>query len=155
MSLHQEIQFQSNEFSSDILTYAYISELLINIGKIKLYDKPDYLFSLFENNSFIVKVLEYIDTNIYSTLKINDIAKELFVSRSYLSKEFSKIMDVTLQDYIKQKKLFYICQELNKGTNLNDICAKYSIGDYSTLYILFIKEYGLTPKQYILNINNK
>lgn len=53
----------------------------------------------------ISKTICYIESNIFEDIKINDIAKEIYISPLYLQKGFSIMCGYTISEYIRNRRL--------------------------------------------------
>lgn len=97
----------------------------------------------------IVLTLEYISANIHSTILLSDLAKNVNLSENYLSRLFSKEMNIPIHEYINRLKI-------EKARNL--LCySDYSIIDIANYlafssqshFITIFKKYeGITPNKY-------
>lgn len=79
-----------------------------------------------------------------------EIAKELFMSRSTLTRKVKALLDTPLNDYIRNKRLVFAAQMLSEGTcRINDVC--YSVGFNTPSYFTkcFKKAYGVLPMEYM------
>lgn len=53
----------------------------------------------------VLEILEYIENNLNSSIKIEVLANEFHYDRSYLSRSFKKITNISLIDYINERKV--------------------------------------------------
>src|SRR5699024_3100589 len=111
---------------SKLITETYIETLKAilkndsfnsDIGVIKLINyfcptKPRLHTNLSYSNKLIKNVVEYINQNYKQPLTLDILAKKFFVNNSYLSREFSKKMNISLIKYIKKVKIYSLSREL-------------------------------------------
>ena len=147
------INSKSQQYGSDLLAKAYITELLVHLAQSSLFCSNSILEHcqsepLSKDTSLILKVLRYIDEHIYESIHINEICKHFFISRSYLSKVFSSEIEIPIYQYIIKKKLFLVQQDIVDGLPLQEICEKYNFGNYSSFYKAFRAEFGQSPKEF-------
>ena len=91
----------------------------------------------------------YIENNIETDLSINEICKELNVSRTYLYTEMKKFIPQGIANYIKQKRMEKSKQLLvETELSINSISEVVGFNDYNYFLKSFKKAYGITPKQY-------
>lgn len=140
------IQSHSQEYGADLLVSSYITEILIHVGKIKLYQQPVYFEKDLDNNDIMLNALNYITDHIHEPLTIGQIAEALFISSSHLSKIFSGYMGLPLHQYIVKKKLYLARQDLLSGISIEQLCTTYGFGNYSTFFRAFKKEFGMSPR---------
>lgn len=143
------IQANSQEYGADLLINAYITELLIYIAKIKLYQQPIYFEKDFNNNDLILHALNYITDHIHEDIRIEDITTYLFISKSHLARLFSSCMGISAHQYIIKKKLYLAKQELLSSSSVEDICTSYAFGNYSSFFRAFKKEFGMSPRDFL------
>ncbi|WZL82486.1 AraC family transcriptional regulator [Vallitaleaceae bacterium 9-2] len=93
---------------------------------------------------------KWIETHIYDTIAVKDVASALHMSESNFSHAFKKHANMSPQKYIHLRKLKKSL-ELLKATSVTD--AAFSLGYENPSYFiqLFKREFGMTPKQYQLN----
>lgn len=103
-----------------------------------------------KNIQMIQEVQEYIDHN-YSdpNLSLEMLADHIHLSPGYLGKLFRSISNMTLNDYINQRRLEK-AKELMVSTDepASVICEKVGVFNNTYFFTLFKKTYGMTPTQY-------
>ena len=78
------------------LSYRMVLDYAERVSKIKLGQNPSIL---------VVKVSNYIQQHLSDAIKVEDIAKALFMGRSRLSTNFKKETGINLSDYITTIKI--------------------------------------------------
>ncbi|WP_322923846.1 AraC family transcriptional regulator [Paenibacillus campi] len=142
-------QSQSQEYGADMLARIYMHELLIMVARAKLNNQWSYRPKHLNNEKLLVETLDYIHEHIYEPITVQQMAQQLFVSRSFLSKMFTENMNISIHKYIVQKKLHLAKQDLLSGQSIHVICERFSFGDYSTFYRAFQREFGMSPRMYM------
>ena len=98
----------------------------------------------------ISRILSYIENNLFEqSLCREEIAKKLSISLSYLDKLFRKEISMSVNGYIREKRLQQVARLLSlPHLRTKEIAASSGFG--STIYMdrLFRKKYGMTPSQY-------
>lgn len=83
-------------------------------------------------------------------LSLKGIAENLFVNYSYLSGQFTKEMGMTVSQYILRFRMTKAADALRNGAdNMVEIACSVGYVDVKYFYRCFIKEFGITPYQYI------
>ena len=93
--------------------------------------------------------MHWIHIRLHHRLKIADIAKELHVSRDYLSQAFKKETGITLHQYIVDQKLEEAKYMLSQGKSLYEISYTLCFCNESHFIQLFKKKYHVTPAEYL------
>lgn len=102
-----------------------------------------------ENDKFLRSVKRYIREHLLTNLSVDQMAKDLFVSRSYLSTKFKKETGMTLSSYIQEQQIA-CAKEFLKNTNNSILDISIYLGFSSQGYFqnVFKKHTGMTPKEY-------
>lgn len=94
----------------------------------------------------IKKTISYIESNILEDVKINDIAKEVYMSPLYLQKGFSIMCGYTISEYIRNRRLILAAIDLiNTNEKVIDIALKYSYDSPDSFTKAFTRFHGSTP----------
>ncbi|MHD0447455.1 helix-turn-helix domain-containing protein [Staphylococcus cohnii] len=101
------------------------------------------------SNKLIKNVVEYINQHYKQPLTLNLIAKNFYVNSSYLSREFSKKMNISLIKYIKKVKIYSLSRELLTNGNSESIWVDYGFRSYNTYLRDFKNVMQMTPKDFI------
>ncbi|HIQ73507.1 MAG TPA: helix-turn-helix domain-containing protein [Candidatus Cottocaccamicrobium excrementipullorum] len=140
----------SQEFGMDLLTNSYVIELLVYIARVKLFQPNSDIPASSSANTgaspAVTGALAYINSHIYEEIRVQDITSQLFVSRSYLSRVFNEEMGLSIHQFIVKKKLFLAKQDLIGGSSMQEVCHKYSFGNYSSFFRAFKQEFGQSPR---------
>ena len=122
----------------------YYSNNIVNIVK-----KEEGGFGISEQD-FLIKLNKLIEANIVSsTYTVEDLAKDLYISRVQLYRKVKAIFGISVSEHIinirleKSKELL-----LNTNQNISEIA--YSVGFSSPNYFStsFKNKYGVSPKEY-------
>jgi len=90
-----------------------------------------------------------IHSEIYQPLTLDDISRELFVNKTYLSRIFKAHQNISVQSYISLQKVF-LAKELLARTGLSVDKVSKQVGYASSSYFsrVFQKETGMSPSKY-------
>lgn len=94
-------------------------------------------------------VLEYLADNFKEEITLDELAKEVSLSRHYLCKCFKKVTGKTIFEYIEQMRIQYSCYLLktsDSGIMEIALCSGFNSVNYYNR--VFKKTMGKTPKQY-------
>lgn len=100
-------------------------------------------------NKLVLAVANYIQQNLSSSIKVEDIAESLYMSRPYLSKKFKKETGISVSDFIHIQKIEE-AKRLLKYTDksLLSISIYLSYSSQSHFTNMFKKITGQLPKTY-------
>ncbi len=93
------------------------------------------------------KIIAYINENIDRTLKVDNIAKDLYLSKSYVANKFLSEMKIGVMHFVRNKKILYAKSLILSGESPTDVYVKCGFNDYATFFRAFKKITGLTPSE--------
>ncbi len=109
-----------------------------------------YSYNALYNIPSIYAVVRYIDDHIESVGDIRTLAGELGFSYAYLSHLFSSKAGITLQDYIRRKKMEYAQSLLVSGdTTVADVAAKCGYRNAAAFSRAFLRITGVSPSDFL------
>jgi len=118
------------------------------IGKAMGADVESASLSKFDKE-FINKLNELIENNIDNNdFSISDITQSLGLSRSVLHVKMKSLLNISMGDYIRKKRLKKACEYLMEGYNVSETAFRTGFGDPSYFTKSFKKEFGVKPTEY-------
>lgn len=99
-------------------------------------------------------LLSFITTYVseqYSSvnLSLNDIGDQVNMSAAYLGRLLKQHIGISFNDYLNKYRLTKACEELrNTSKTINEISESSGFANTSYFYIVFKKNYHITPTQY-------
>lgn len=109
---------------------------------------PDFTHYL-PKQEYIEQAKNYIDKNIDKELSVNAIAESIGIDRSYLTRIFKEILNITPQEYIKQFRINRGALLLqNPNTKITVVAQSVGYSDSMTFSKLFKSYKGMTPSEY-------
>jgi AraC-like DNA-binding protein len=156
IEIQQNIRTQLNKllslenykgFGKELLSKAYIIEFLINLNNLVLNDKSDIDVDVKKSN-LIEGIVEYINIHLDEDITVDDLAKEFYLSKFHLSRQFKEHLGTTIHRYIVKKRLIKSKELILKSEPINNVYKQSGFGDYSNFFRAFKTEYGITPKQF-------
>ena len=105
------------------------------------------------DKEFIHKINTLVDENIdNSDFAIVDITKCLGVSRSLLHTKMKNLMNISMGDYIKKKRIDKACQLLKQGYNVSETAYRTGFSDPNYFSKAFKKAMGISPSEFCNHI---
>jgi len=157
----KEIFLSNSGYIHEIEQFTSVEQLNVWLS-VMLHRFINYTFDFTQvkHSDVVFKAMNYIKANYAGKITLDDIAKHVFLSRSYLSTVFKDDTGMSVTDYIKhtrieKSKLFL----LDNHIKLADIAALCGFEDQSYFTKVFRSEVGISPKKYrdsggrIVNIN--
>ena len=140
----------SEDFISQIERYTDVDQLALWISDIaRRFIIQAFDLAQVKHSDVVFKITNYIKRNYSEKLSLDSLAKEVFISKSYLSSIFKKETGMSLTAYIskvrveKSKKLL-----LEDSASLAYISSQCGFKDQSYFTKVFKKETGVSPRLY-------
>lgn len=151
--LHPQVLTNAYKTISTIEEWENISEFLLQIPWFVERLKNDIISDhlLFKGNPHVEKALQLIHDHLKSDyLNVNWLAEQLCISTTHVSNLFKLHMDVTVSDYIAERKINDIIYALiHSNDSVKNIRKKYGFKTHSHFIQFFKKQKGMTPLQYM------
>lgn len=116
-------------------------EILYYINIIHDYEKPD------EAQKPINKIINYINSHYTDDLTLDFLCERFFISKYYLCRIFKKRTGLTIQTYIKEKRLAHFNELKKSGKRMTEAAFLSGFNDYSVFYRTYVKKYGHSPEE--------
>lgn len=136
-------------YSQELLN-AMLTQLIIRLVRGFLGQSPEGLrANATESDTLCYRLMNYIDTHIYTMTGLEELAEAMNYNYSYLSSLFRKVTSGTLSDYYRNRRL-----ETARLLILENELSISHVADllhYSSIYTFsraFKDQYGLSPEQY-------
>ena len=102
-----------------------------------------------KQKKLIIDIINYIDSNIYTKISIDNISNEFFFNKDYIMRLFKRELGITINQYINYKRIYL---SLNSIENSNDsiLYIALNYGFYSLEYYseMFKNIIGVSPSKY-------
>lgn len=100
-----------------------------------------------DGHPLVAKALSRINESLFTVESIADIARELYVTESYLYRIFKQELKTTPLKYITEKRLFAAQALIRQGAQPSKIYQECGFGDYTSFYRNYVKLFGVSPSQ--------
>lgn len=105
--------------------------------------------SISDKRQMYNSVLHYVDSHLYSKLKVSDIASHLYVSESHLRSVFKKYSDISLQSHILKAKIQEAQLLLQRGMPVGEVAKVLHFYDTTHFLKTFKKYTGMSSNEYL------
>jgi AraC-like DNA-binding protein len=99
--------------------------------------------------NLIQTILAYVDIHFMEPLTLEQVAKELGISKFLLSRIFSEQLHISFRDYLNSRRSA-LAQIMLQSTSqpVTDIAFDSGFNSLRSFYRAFRKEYGITPNKF-------
>lgn len=140
---------QPNKRRSNQVTMGLLFLQLMNYMDKLETDEAD------ERQKLVIQVLSYVEEH-YKEGELTALAKELHYDVYWLSKEIKKRTGMTYTELVQTKRLNQAAFMLQTTTlNVIDIAMAVGYDNVSYFHRIFQKKFGMTPRQYRVNMKNE
>lgn len=115
-------------------------EIMYLINKISMFEKAD------TTNKTIKNVITYINNHFTEEITLDILCGNFFISKYHLCHIFKEATGLTVQEYVRQKRLTLVDELKKEGKTLTEAALTAGFGDYSSFYRAYIKRYKTSPK---------
>ena len=125
-----------------------INELTMSLLLIHLMNNIDGIGYNGNSNSFIFKVLDYIENN-YADGNLTQLSELTFYDVNALSKQIKHLTGKNYTQLVQEKRLSKACSLLkNTDMGIKEIAHQIGYDNISYFHRLFLKNFGMSPKKY-------
>lgn len=144
--LYEEVRSQNQSIYSATCCHAYMELLLSRILPALTLDTN----LLSEQPDLTNQLMCYVQKHFQDSLSLDLIAKELNVSKYYLSHVLSKRLHTTLPSYINEFRINHALNLIHLGSsNITEIWTESGFESQRTFNRIFQNKLGVTPTSYI------
>ena len=101
-----------------------------------------------EKPELLDRAMAWLEAHQSRRFTLEDMARQLYVSKSTLSQTFHHKLGVSVHRYLTQRRLISAKSLILEGIPLEEVGARVGFTDYSTFYRAFRQEYGISPRQF-------
>lgn len=132
---------------SKILSVCKTVEILAKIRTVILGSAEKQTAPSVED-PLISKIIGYINQNFSKDISLEEIAKEFFVDKYYISHLFKEKVGVTLWNYVIFRRLTAFNDLIRANTSIEDACFRVGFQNYSNFLRLYKKHMQMTPTEF-------
>ncbi len=127
-----------------------LRDLTISILESEKLSTPKQLDLVNPNNGYIIsKAQLFIKTNYGRDIRLNDVARAVYLSPNYFSSLFNKMAGCTFSSYLVKKRIEASRPLLSvTETPIKEIVARVGFNDYNYFNKTFKRLMEITPGQY-------
>lgn len=105
-----------------------IVEILYIINSIVSFTKADVV------NKQLKPVISYINNNFTEEITLDTLSEKFFISKFHLCRIFREATGLTIQGYVKSKRLLYAKELIQNGMNMTEAAMCAGFNNYSSFY---------------------
>ena len=139
------VSYKEGDFSNELIV-ACVTELLALICR---YDPDRFSPHPTAAEEKILKVQQYMDHNFCKPLKMDELAKQFYISNCYLSHKFKELTGLSPKQYLSSVRLKNASVLLlTSDLSVSEIAEAVGFSDHSNFIKSFKKIYQVLPKDF-------
>jgi AraC family L-rhamnose operon regulatory protein RhaS len=148
--LKKMLKEQDNKYAGfELMRKSYLSNLLCTLGRAWEKQLSE---SKIPNNSkrdMLAEALHFIESNMLSELKVEDIAERVYLSPSYFRKVFKEVTGMNPIEYINKIRISKACMLLaDRDMTVSQVAETVGIFDSNYFSRLFKNIVGCSPSKF-------
>lgn len=136
----------STEFGSQFYAQGIFLQLMVEINRMARHSAQQK--EPIKTGELTSQVISYISSHYQESLTLQSLADVFYVSKYYLSHEFSRKVGTSVYRYILLRRLLAAREMIAAGYSPSEASIQCGFRDYSNFYRLFKTEYGVTPREF-------
>ena len=149
-NLKKLLSAQNNQDFAPLLD-GIMTELFYAVAFYETDEEPTEIIT----NKNLSNILSYINSNITKQITLDDIAANVFLSKSTISHLFKNKMNISIKQYILQKKMAYASEQIANGLAANEAAKLVGYDNYSNFFTIYKKIIGSPPSNYKNELTKK
>ncbi len=143
-------EFYGGKPGGELYAQSLLMQFMVEVNR--LLHKATSHQTIEEEPDLVSQVLAYIGTHFQETINLEQLASEFFVSKYYLSHEFSNRVGISIYRYVIFRRLMLAKELMESGNAPGSVYQTCGFGDYANFYRAFKSEYGISPKAYFASV---
>lgn len=103
------------------------------------------------NFDSLIPAVNYIQSHYRESISLEDLAKETFLSKTYISRSFTKYFGISFTDYVTLLRVIYASKMLRGKMTISEIALESGFPNINSMIAAFKCYKGVTPKVYRKN----
>jgi len=125
-------------------------EILLAVNDIYYKNNKTLVISNNKYKTHLYNIMDFIKNHLSDDIRLDTLANNFFMSKSYINKIFNQTLKMTPHQYIIHCRILKSREYLKQGMTVNQVCEHIGYDDISNFIRTFKKLIGCTPKQYAL-----
>lgn len=145
-ALFSRLDTYCDKLDADVLRSLFPSTICELLSNFVIEDQPPTAQDLTVHPT-LERALAYIDRHLPHITSIEDLCRELYVTKGHLHHLFVTHLQTTPKKYITEKRLFRAKRELRQGKTPTTVYQECGFTDYTSFYRNYKRFFGYPPSE--------
>ena len=134
----------TNAFSTPYttVTKSVLIEILYLLNNIPTFEETKII------NENLSEIIHYLNDNFADNITLDTLCDKFYISKYYLCHTFKEATGLTVQQYVKEKRLVKAIELRENGAPLLEAALQVGFDNYSSFFRAFTKRYKTNPTNY-------
>lgn len=142
-------EYYSEELGSFAYAQGLLTQLMVELNRLA---RASVYVEKREEPDLVTQVLAYIGNHYQENITLESLASEFFVSKYHLSHEFSHRVGTSVYRYVIFRRLLQARELITAGHAPGEVYQNCGFGDYANFYRAFKSEYGISPREFAVQV---
>lgn len=124
------------------LCVSILIEILYLLNNVSSFEKTSPI------NENLSDVIQYLNNNYAESITLDSLCDKFFISKYYLCHIFKRATGLTVQQYVKEKRLVKAIELKENGMNLTEAALQVGFENYSSFFRAFTQRYKTNPTNF-------
>lgn len=145
--LHMEkIVSQKEAYMSGLLLKSAFLEFMVLFNR-NVVGQPRAFITTAAYNGKVIDVIAYIQEHLTEEINVDILAKQCYISKYYLMRQFKEATGYSIHQYINEKRIQAARRMILSGIPASEACYQCGFHDYSTFARRFKTIVGVAPSK--------
>ena len=140
-----EEDLKDSGFGQDILSTASLLRLMVELGRARQRQNAPDPDTMLPHSDRIRDIVRYIDSHLTEDLDADELARQFFISKYHMMRQFRQETGTTVHLYLTQKRLILARSLIEGGMRATEACYRRGCRSYSSFTRACAKHFGATP----------
>lgn len=124
------------------VTKSVLIEILYLLNNISTFEET------IETNENLSNIIHYLNNNFTHNITLDFLCDNFYISKYYLCHIFKEATGLTIQQYVREKRLVKAIELRENGMSLTEAALQAGFDNYSSFFRAFTKRYKSNPTNY-------
>ena len=142
----ETIERQKDEYMGDLLLKSAFLEFMVLFNR-NAVRQPKAFITTAAYHEKVIDVITYIQEHLADEINVDVLAKQCYISKYYLMRQFKEATGYSIHQYINEKRIQAARRMILSGMPASKACYECGFHDYSTFARRFKMIVGMAPSR--------